>query len=204
MRYSDSIAIGHDWTLRRNGAYLELVDNATDVVLERHLLGNMHSVTLYASNFTADRITIDFTFGGAFSLPGGIHIDGGRDGLAGGSTLHFLGRHKDRVVHLSDTEALVDNTLLISWTNNLAGAYFETHGATSSTSPKCSRWADATTRHAPPNVRPPGLAFLRSRAGDRNLLAALDTGYLDLPGDVSTPGSARHEALFSGFRPQKR
>jgi hypothetical protein len=128
-RYSDSLDAGHDWTLRRNGAYLELVDNAQDVVLERHLLRDMHRVTLFTSNFAADTVTIDFTYGGAFTLPGGIHIDGGRDGLAGGSTLRFLGRSEDRVVYVSDTEATVDGTLAISWTDNLAAVSFDTDGA---------------------------------------------------------------------------
>ena len=124
-RYSDAVDVGNDWTLRRNGAYLELFDNTDGVVLERHLLRKMSSVVLLASNFTADSLTIDLTFGGSFTLPGGIHIDGGRDGRSGGSTLHIIGGRTDRVKHVSDTEVEINGNLDGTWTDNLADAVVE-------------------------------------------------------------------------------
>lgn len=125
-RYTNSIDTGKDWTLRRNGAYLELVDNKNGGILERCLLSQMHKVTLFASNFTADFLTIDFRYGGAFSLPGGIYVDGGRDGLAGGSILRFLGSAGDDVVQVSGTQATVNGDLAITWTDNLGSVIFDT------------------------------------------------------------------------------
>lgn len=127
-RYSDSVDTGNDWTLRRNGAYLELVDNQAGGVLERELLNRMHKLTTYLSNFTTDTFSIDFSYGGPFTLPGGIQVDGGRDGLAGGSTLRFLGGGDDDVVQVSDTQAVIDHDLVVTWTDNLGSVVFDAGG----------------------------------------------------------------------------
>ena len=86
----------------------------------------MHRVTLFASNFAPDLLTVDFQYGGPFSLPGGLYVDGGRDGLAGESVLRFLGGNDDDVVQVADAQAGINHVLVVSWTANLGTVIFET------------------------------------------------------------------------------
>ncbi|WP_161604708.1 FG-GAP-like repeat-containing protein [Roseiconus nitratireducens] len=127
-RYTDSVDEGNEWTLRRNGAYLELIDNQTGGLLSQHRLERMHQATIYTSNFAPDSLTIDFQFGGEFALPRGILVDGGRDGLAGQSVLRFLGSDEDDIVQISETQATINDDLVISWTDNLGSVIFKTGG----------------------------------------------------------------------------
>ena len=116
---TNSVDIGKDWTLRRNGSYLELLDSANDGLLERVLIDQVHGFTILASNYTADSVTIDLASGGPFALPGTIHVDGGRDGRSGGSTLRILVSNSEEVQLIPGT-AVVNNALTITWTDNLA------------------------------------------------------------------------------------
>ena len=107
---------GDSWTLVRNGAYLDVVNAGTDVVLDRYPLNQLYSITVYGSNFDADSLTVDERSGGGFTLPGGITFDGGADGNVPGSTVEFLLGDRANTVNVAGTSATI-NGLGVSWTN---------------------------------------------------------------------------------------
>src|SRR5262249_52095057 len=81
---------GHFVTLRRNGGMLELVDDDTSAILDSRPLASTTQVIVNGAANQADRLTIDFGFGGDFAIPNGIQFDGGTGGnnalrLVGGS-----------------------------------------------------------------------------------------------------------------------
>ena len=116
--YTDSIDTAANWSISANGVYLEVTDNQTHTVINRYTLSEVYSVTIYASNFAPDTITIDFS-SSSFALPGGIAIDGGRDGLSGGTDLVFIGSTNADAVAVSDATVLLNGALTLSWTANL-------------------------------------------------------------------------------------
>ncbi len=73
---------------------------------------------------------------GAFTLPSEIHVDGGRDGLSGDSALRFVGNDDDKVIRVSETKAIFNDTLVLTWTSNLIDVQLDppaktrSHGAT--------------------------------------------------------------------------
>ncbi|MBX9584661.1 MAG: FG-GAP-like repeat-containing protein [Gemmataceae bacterium] len=124
VRYTDSVDAGVDWTLRAAGAYFQIVDNSTGRVIQSGLLGSLYGVDILASNFTADAVTVDLSRTGAFALSGGIHVAGGRNGAGGGSVLRIVGSPADAVTAFSPGSAVVDDELLITWTDNV-GVVFD-------------------------------------------------------------------------------
>jgi hypothetical protein len=67
-------------TLRRNGDELELVDDATNTVVASHGMGATRLVEIVGADGEDDTLTIDYNFGGFFTVAGGISFDGGAGG----------------------------------------------------------------------------------------------------------------------------
>ena len=76
-------------TLRRNAGNLEVVDRRGGILVSENLEG-IRSLTIDGRDNRRDRLTIDFAFGGVFSVPAGIEFDAG------------TGRSKDRVRIIGD------------------------------------------------------------------------------------------------------
>jgi SdrD B-like domain/FG-GAP-like repeat/RTX calcium-binding nonapeptide repeat (4 copies) len=117
VEYSASTGPGNRWTMVRHNAYLDLMDDQTGGVLERQLLDQVYSASIYLSNFAADTLTIDLRSGGSFSVPGQIDLNGGRDGAGGYSTFILLCGFGSNVVQVSTDEVIVNGSLTITWTN---------------------------------------------------------------------------------------
>src|SRR5450432_3621675 len=81
------------FTLRLNRANLELLDRQTGTILRSQPLASVRSVDIKgADGETNDTLTVDFS-GGMFSVPAGIHYDGGVGGfdtlvIAGGAAMN--------------------------------------------------------------------------------------------------------------------
>lgn len=71
-----------DWVLRRNGSYIQVFDKQTNKLVSQRVLNLILGVQINGAS-SADNLTIDFQFGGMFSLPNGIRFDGstGTDSL---------------------------------------------------------------------------------------------------------------------------
>src|SRR5262249_30582493 len=85
--------------------------------LQRRRLDQTYGGTIYLSNFAADTLTIDLRSGGSFSLPGTIHIDGGRNGAGGQGTFRLLCGPANHVGPVSKGKGVVNAKLAITWTN---------------------------------------------------------------------------------------
>jgi autotransporter-associated beta strand protein len=70
----------HHYRLRLHGSTLELVNDDTASVVASGALASTTSVTVTGANNLDDQLTVDFAFGGFFTLPGGISFDGGTGG----------------------------------------------------------------------------------------------------------------------------
>jgi hypothetical protein len=67
----------HFLTLRRNGAHLELIESTSGILLARRLLAETTAVVINGAVNEFDQLTIDYGFGGDFSLAGGVRFHGG-------------------------------------------------------------------------------------------------------------------------------
>jgi hypothetical protein len=67
---------GKNVTLRKNGANLEIRDNANKVV-GKYLLTTVKSVTIQGADKTSNQLIIDYTAGGTFIISNGITFKGG-------------------------------------------------------------------------------------------------------------------------------
>ena len=69
-----------DLTLRRNGSNLRLYDQRTGQVVRSQALDQTSAVIVVGNDFQADRLTVHYGLGGAFTLSGGIVFAGGQGG----------------------------------------------------------------------------------------------------------------------------
>ncbi len=84
-----TIGIGADQiVLRRNGPNLEIFDVLKNQVVAVRKLSLLLGVQITGTVNETDRLTIDYQFGGSFSLPQGIRFNGG---TGGGDFYEFLG-----------------------------------------------------------------------------------------------------------------
>jgi Ca2+-binding RTX toxin-like protein len=77
------------YTLRRNGSFVQLVNNNTNQIAVSLKLSNTGGLQVIGSNNENDTLIVDYKFGGYFALPNGIAFDGG--GGTGKDTLRVIG-----------------------------------------------------------------------------------------------------------------
>ena len=108
---------GNQWTLVRHNAYLDLVDDQTGGDLQRQLLDQVYSASIYLSNFAADTLTIDLESGGSFSSR--VKSPSMADATEPVATAPFdlLCGPDSKVVQVSADEVVVNGNLTITWTN---------------------------------------------------------------------------------------
>jgi hypothetical protein len=68
----------HQLLLRKNGADVELLDNGT--VVASQPLSTLSDVNVIEGNNSGASLTVDYSFGGSFNVPGGIFFSGGARG----------------------------------------------------------------------------------------------------------------------------
>ena len=83
--------------LRRKGPNLEIFDTLKNQVVAVSKLSFLLGVQITGASNQADRLTIDYPFGGSFSLPQGIRFSGG---TGGGDILVIAGRSIDVASYL--------------------------------------------------------------------------------------------------------
>ena len=89
----------NQWTVRRNAGSLEIVNASNSVVFSQSLL-TFNSLVINASGMFDDKMIIDFSSGGGFSLPKGLTFNGT---VAKSETLQFTGSSGDDVLRLNFT-----------------------------------------------------------------------------------------------------
>ncbi|HMC11767.1 MAG TPA: dockerin type I domain-containing protein, partial [Pirellulaceae bacterium] len=67
-------------SVRQNGTNVEIFDLTASAAIATSPLALTNSVTVRGSGTEVDEMTVDYSFGGFFSLPGGIQLDGGAGG----------------------------------------------------------------------------------------------------------------------------
>ncbi len=67
----------NDVVIRKNGDDLEVYDVGASEVLSLGPLNASNSLTVTGRDAEVDNISVDYSFGGFFALPGGIHVAGG-------------------------------------------------------------------------------------------------------------------------------
>ena len=93
---------GHDrLTLRRDGDNLQLVDRRGRLLVNESI-ANVESLEIIGRDHRPDQLTIDFAYGGSFSLPGGLEYDAG-DGR-GCDKVSFIGSSGGSEVQIEDDE----------------------------------------------------------------------------------------------------
>ncbi len=65
------------WVLRQNGASIEVFDKLTSSVIAQRFASLILGVQVNGADGSADHLTVDFLFGGLFTLPNGIRFLGG-------------------------------------------------------------------------------------------------------------------------------
>jgi cyclophilin family peptidyl-prolyl cis-trans isomerase len=68
---------GNAFTVRRNGANVQVVNDKTHAVLFTQALTSDIPLEVVFANGQADQVTINFAVGGTFSLPNGLSVQGG-------------------------------------------------------------------------------------------------------------------------------
>ncbi len=66
-----------DVTLRLNGLNLEVYDNRNNTLILSQLFSVTSGIAFNGANTEADRLTVDYAFGGYFALPHGVQFSGG-------------------------------------------------------------------------------------------------------------------------------
>lgn len=101
-----------DWTIRRNGDRLEVIDSSLGVV-SSEFLRDLHSVTITsAQDGPPNRLTLDLAAGAYFSLPGGIMFDAG---VATPDALRLLLGEDNDSVSIDDQLAVINGGLMVRW-----------------------------------------------------------------------------------------
>ncbi len=65
-----------DWTIRRNGVFAEVYDNASQSIISSVKLNSVSGIEIVGAEDFSNRVTIDLEIGGAFFLANGIRIYG--------------------------------------------------------------------------------------------------------------------------------
>ena len=91
----------NQWTLRRNGASLEIVNASNTVVFSQSLL-TFNQLVVNASGAFDDKLTVDFASGGGFSLDKGLEFVGN---ALKSETLTFVGSNGDDTLWLNFGDA---------------------------------------------------------------------------------------------------
>jgi hypothetical protein len=100
-------------TLRLNGSNLELVDRRGNVLLDE-AVADVASLNIVGRADRSDHLTVDFAFGGPFSIPGGVSYDGGNGSRT--DQVRFIGDPAGGVVSLNGT-GLTANGVTFSLVN---------------------------------------------------------------------------------------
>ena len=78
-----------DWVVRLNGAFVEIYDDNLNSVVDQRRLDGILGVEVNGAENFADKVTVDFAFGGYFSLRNGIRFLGGAGAVT--DIFHVLG-----------------------------------------------------------------------------------------------------------------
>jgi hypothetical protein len=92
----------NDLTLRLNGADLQIFDNNTQVVVASQPLAETSMIEVAGADGQQNKLTVDFGFGGFFSLPGGISFTGG---VASDNRLRIIGTGQTTGTYTPDASA---------------------------------------------------------------------------------------------------
>jgi hypothetical protein len=79
---------GSQISIRKNGNNVEVFDVANNTALQSSPLASTHAIIIHGSATQPDQMKVDYAFGGFFSVPGGIQLDGG---AGGGDSLTIQG-----------------------------------------------------------------------------------------------------------------
>ena len=143
------IGAGYDWidvgasanvSIRKNGALFQVVDNKQVKVIYSAPLNTIASVRYDAYNGRADTFCYDVGFGGYFTLPGGVHYEGGYgDGDRFWYERSFSGRQLSELRSTSLADVISRNTEIDNLQDNVfvfnvtLGGQVMTGGVTSTT-----------------------------------------------------------------------
>lgn len=123
VEFTNTVYAGGNFVLNLNSTYAQVQNIDTGGILSKEISKFVSSITINASNFVADNITINLL--DATNIPGGIFVSGGRDGADGQSILHINAPSTDAIVSYSQDSITLANGLVISWTDNLGGVQIE-------------------------------------------------------------------------------
>src|SRR4029079_12273659 len=68
---------GSHISIRKNGANVEVFDVTNNTTIQSSPLALTHAIIVHGSTTQPDQVAVDYSFGGFFSLPAGIQLDGG-------------------------------------------------------------------------------------------------------------------------------
>jgi hypothetical protein len=123
VEFTNTVYAGGNFVLNLDSTYEEVQNLDTQGVLSKEISKFVNSITINASNFVADNITINLLDN--TDIPGGIFVSGGRDGADGQDILHINAPASDGIVSYSQDSITLANGLVISWTDNLGGLQIE-------------------------------------------------------------------------------
>lgn len=107
-----------DLVLRRNGDFVQLFDNNTSTVIAQRRLDAIRGVQIFGQAGEADKLTVDFQFGGTFQPHHGIRFFGGP---GGSDTFQYIGTtHEVTVLRPS---SVADGENRFTWDGNLILTY---------------------------------------------------------------------------------
>ncbi len=106
---------GTQFTLRRSGAYLQLVNDTTGVALLNQTIASISAIQINGAAGAADQVTVNMLYGGAFTLPNGQVTFTAGSGSPG-DLLVFQGANVADTLTLNNT-SLVAGGLTIGYTN---------------------------------------------------------------------------------------
>ncbi len=119
-------ASSNHWVIRRQGDRLAVVDG-DDQVIETYSLDLRHPLVINTSGATDDSLTIDFSYGGVFSLDQGILFNGHAETV---DTLYFLGTDGDDTVVFRAGETVFND--LAIYTRNVTRLSLDAKGGNDS------------------------------------------------------------------------
>ena len=106
---------GTQFTLRRSGAYLQLVNDTTGVALLNQTIASISAIQINGAAGAANQVTVNMLYGGAFTLPNGQVTFTAGSGSPG-DLLVFQGANVADTLTLNNT-SLVAGGLTIGYTN---------------------------------------------------------------------------------------
>src|SRR5207248_2470561 len=99
---------GNNVIMRQNSGNIEVFDSIASAVIASSPLAFTNSVILTGSATDTNAMTVDYAFGGLFSLPGGLQLSGG---TSGGDSLTVYGTSSTTVQYVSRGLALGNATM---------------------------------------------------------------------------------------------